>query len=76
MAYRAALERLCRACPYRGFESRPLRSSLRYERRAVFCCAANGGPFFRALRTAESVEEKLNAIGICAVRFCTATKES
>jgi hypothetical protein len=25
VAYRAALERLCRACPYRGFESRPLR---------------------------------------------------
>src|SRR3989339_1898294 len=24
-AYRAALERLCRACPYPGFESRPLR---------------------------------------------------
>ena len=25
MAYRAALERLCRVYPYRGFESRPLR---------------------------------------------------
>lgn len=25
VAYRAALERLCRACPYREFESRPLR---------------------------------------------------
>jgi hypothetical protein len=28
VAYRAALERLCRARPYRGFESRPLRSAI------------------------------------------------
>ena len=27
VAYRAALERLCRVRPYRGFESRPLRYS-------------------------------------------------
>ncbi len=55
MAYRAALERLCRACPYRGFESRPLRFAF--------------GPV-------DSAEEKLSAIGVCAVRFCAATKES
>ena len=39
--------------PYRGFESRPLRSSLRYERHSRLRCATNGTAVFAALRKAQ-----------------------